>query len=141
MTNDRTINGSFMCGAVSYEARGPFRPVIACHCTQCRKSTGNFFTASAAYRENFRLIEERGLRWYQSSADSRRGFCGDCGSSLFFEHGELDRISFSGGTIDGNSGLELAGHIFAAEKGDYYDLDHEQVVHELEGPDLLKIPD
>jgi hypothetical protein len=32
----------------------------------------------------FRLVEEGSLRWFQSSPQSRRGFCGQCGSSLFF---------------------------------------------------------
>lgn len=28
---------------------------------------------------------EKALRWHESSPGSRRGFCGICGSSLFFE--------------------------------------------------------
>ena len=130
-----------MCGAVRYEARGPFRPIVACHCTECRKSTGNYFTASAAYLEKFRLVEDRGLKWFRSGTETERGFCGECGSSLFFRRVGGDRISFSGGTIDGASGLPLAGHIFAAEKGDYYSLDHEQVVHQDHAPELIAIPD
>ena len=140
MTSDRTIKGSCMCGAVRYEATGPFRPVVACHCTECRKSTGNYFTASSAYLANFRLTADDELKWYQSGAETERGFCGACGSSLFFRRIGGDRISFSGGSIDGASGLELAGHIFAAEKGDYYRLDREAVVHQQDAPELIKIP-
>ncbi len=140
MTRERLLKGSCLCGAVRYEAKGPFRPVIACHCVECRKSTGNYFTSSAAYKENFHLTEDRGLKWYQSGANTRRGFCGECGATLLFEHSGRDRISFSGGTIDGESGLKIAGNIFAAEKGDYYSLDHEPVVRERDDPELTKIP-
>ena len=141
MTNDKVLRGSCMCGAVRYEAAGPLRPIIACHCTECRKSTGNYFTASSAYRSNFRLLEDKGLKWYQSGTETERGFCRECGSSLFFRRIGGDRISFSGGTIDGASNLELAGHIFADEKGDYYSLDNEAVVHQKDAPALIEIPE
>ena len=140
MMSDRTIKGSCVCGAVRYEATGPFRPIVACHCSESRKSTGNYFTASAAYMANFRLIENGALKWYQSGTETERGFCGACGSSLFFRRIGGDRISFAGGSIDGASGLELAGHIFAEEKGDYYSLENEAVVHQQDAPELIRIP-
>ncbi len=40
--------GSCLCGAVAFEIRGELRPVIACHCIQCRKQTGNYMSATAA---------------------------------------------------------------------------------------------
>ncbi|HGG64526.1 MAG TPA: GFA family protein, partial [Rhodobacteraceae bacterium] len=33
--------GGCLCGAVTYVVNGPLRDVIACHCTQCRKSSGH----------------------------------------------------------------------------------------------------
>ena len=44
MTNDRVVEGSYICGAVRYKAEGNLVPIIACHCTECRKSAGNYFT-------------------------------------------------------------------------------------------------
>ena len=35
-----------LCGVVRYEVRGPLRPVIACHCTQCRRTSGPFVAAT-----------------------------------------------------------------------------------------------
>ncbi len=35
--------GSCLCGAVSFEVRGDLRPVLACHCIQCRKQTGQLY--------------------------------------------------------------------------------------------------
>ena len=124
------LTGSCYCGGVRFRAAAPFRPVIACHCVQCRKQTGHFMAASAALRANFELIEDRGLKWYASAKDSRRGFCSDCGSTMFFEVIGGDKISFAAGTIDGVSGLTMPAHIYAGEKGDYYDLPADAEVYE-----------
>ena len=34
--------GGCLCGAVRYEIRGPLRGVIACHCSQCRRTSGHY---------------------------------------------------------------------------------------------------
>ena len=39
--------GSCLCGAVRFEVHGPLRPVLACHCIQCRRQTGNYMSATA----------------------------------------------------------------------------------------------
>jgi len=59
--------------------------------------------------------------WYASSPTARRGFCGRCGTSLFWE-GPSAHISIHAGTLDGATGLKMAGHIFCADKGDYYEI-------------------
>lgn len=60
------------------------------------------------------------VRWYAASDIARRGFCGRCGSFLFWQANGSDRISFALGAIDGPTGLRVARHIFVADKGDYY---------------------
>lgn len=112
--------GGCLCGAVRYEVRGPLRTIIACHCTQCRRQTGHFMASTSCRLEDFALTREDGLRWYQSSASARRGFCGQCGSVLFWEGKGSDRVSISAGSLDGRTGLKIAQHIFVADKGDYY---------------------
>ena len=133
------LSGSCLCGAVRFTVRAPLRPVIACHCTQCRKHTGHYMAASAALNENFVLIEDRGLKWYRSGSAGRRGFCVDCGATLFFAADGSDRTSFAGGSIDGPTRLKLAAHIFAGEKGDYYTIRADDVVHDAECAVLLQI--
>ena len=112
--------GGCLCGAVRYGVTGPLRPVLACHCTQCRRQTGHFMAATAAARKDFALMRRAGLRWYVSSAKARRGFCGRCGSTLFWDGRGRDYIAIAAGTLDGKTGLKLARHIFTADKGDYY---------------------
>jgi hypothetical protein len=68
------------------------------------------------------LIEDRGLKWYRSSDFARRGFCGNCGASLFWEPVSQGRIAIAAGGIDAPSGLTTLCHIFTAHKGDYYEI-------------------
>jgi len=77
--------GGCLCGAVRYSVAGALRPVVVCHCTQCRRMTGHVMAATAARRGDFRLVSERELKWYAASNEARRGFCGRCGSTLFWE--------------------------------------------------------
>ena len=72
MTNKAT--GGCLCGAVKYQVTGVLRPVVACHCTQCQKTSGHHVAATSAPRENIALLEEQGLKWYFSSKGIRRGF-------------------------------------------------------------------
>ncbi|MCP5367093.1 MAG: GFA family protein [Hyphomicrobiales bacterium] len=114
--------GGCLCGAVRYRVTGPLRPVIACHCDQCRRTSGHFVAATAARLGDFALTEDRGLTWFRSSDWAQRGFCATCGSSLFYRGDGLDRVSIHAGTLDKPTGLRLAAHIFAGEHGDYYDI-------------------
>jgi hypothetical protein len=112
--------GSCLCGACAYEVSGPLRNVIACHCTQCRKQTGHFMAATNARLSDFRLVRAEPLRWYRASPQAQRGFCSICGSTLFWQADGRDEISITAGTLDGATGLKIEGHIYCADKGDYY---------------------
>ncbi len=118
-----TARGQCLCGAVRFEVRGPLRPIIYCHCAMCRRASGHFAAATACAPEHLRLISAESLRWYRSSASARRGFCGTCGSPLFWEPAHGRHISIWAGTLDSPSGLEASTHIFAADKGDYYEIE------------------
>ena len=115
-------SGRCLCGAVRYDVRGPLSDVHACHCGQCRRQSGHFVVATSARRADVILIEDRGLKWYRSSPKARRGFCGECGSALFWDDGS-DDISINVGSLDQPTGLKIKDHIFVEDKGDYYDID------------------
>ena len=66
--------GACLCGAVRFTIRGPLRDVLACHCGQCRKSSGHFWAATAAPRDAFTFQLDDGLTWFQSSQEVKRGF-------------------------------------------------------------------
>ena len=113
-------HGGCLCGAVRYKVTGPLRPVVACHCQQCRKTSGHHVAATSALREDLHI--EGQVTWYQSSPEARRGFCATCGSNLFWDGPGVNTSIFAG-TLDGPTGLSLAGHIFCADKGDYYSIE------------------
>ncbi len=119
----KTVTGGCMCGCVRYEVSGPLRGVIACHCVQCRRASGNFVTATACRRSAFSLLKSDTLRWYVAVPGYRRGFCAECGSCLFFEEVGGERVSISAGSLDEPQGLKIVAHIFASEAGDYYTID------------------
>ncbi|WP_147126388.1 GFA family protein [Shimia ponticola] len=114
------LRGSCLCGAITYEAKGEAGAPAACHCTQCRKTSGHIWASSYVAPEN--LIITGDVLWFQSSEKAKRGFCPTCGSALFWQHKDDPFICFSMGSIDGASGLTLRGHIHTATKGDYYDI-------------------
>ena len=122
MSEEQKRTGGCLCGAVRYEIIGPSGPVVVCHCSQCRKTHGDSAGYTRVTKARLNLMEARGLAWFQSSESARRGFCKECGGSLFYDPIETDRISVAAGTIDGKTGLKTAGHIFVADKPDYCEL-------------------
>ncbi len=114
-----SARGSCLCGAVTYQVTGPLRPVVACHCAQCRKTSGHYVAATSAPRESVEITGE--VTWYVSSDTARRGFCGTCGSSLFWDGAGVN-LSIHAGTLDEAPDLAMAGHIYCADKGDYYEI-------------------
>jgi hypothetical protein len=117
------FTGSCLCRAVRYEVTGPLRDVVLCHCEMCRKSHGHIGAYTAASKNALRLIEFRGLKWYRSSDFARRGFCGECGGTLFWEADGDETISIAAGTLDAPTGLRTAVQIYVDSAGDYYDVD------------------
>ncbi|MEM6758120.1 MAG: GFA family protein [Pseudomonadota bacterium] len=116
--------GSCLCGDVTYTLTGPLRPSVACHCIQCRKTSGHYVSATQVPGDKLHITQDAGLSWYRSSPEAERGFCHKCGASLFWRHeGDNGAVSVMSGTIDGDTGITTAKHIFTAHKGDYYDIE------------------
>ncbi len=112
--------GRCACGALRFVVRGSLRPVIYCHCDTCRRVSGHFVAATACAREHLELEAAHTLRWFQSSPAARRGFCGSCGSALFWDHAARPTMSIMAGSVEKPTGLTAREHIFLAEAGDYY---------------------
>jgi hypothetical protein len=124
--------GRCLCGAVRYEVRGPLRDVLICHCEECRRWHGHVSAFTAARREDLTLGDERAVRWIDSPASdtrARRGFCGQCGSSLFWDAPGRDTISIAAGTLDGDPGLRVAGHVYVSQRAGYYELPDDGLPH------------
>jgi hypothetical protein len=112
--------GGCLCGAVRYEVRGPLRQVVNCHCGQCRRFHGHYGAYTNAAIKNISITGYRNLKWFRSSSLARRGFCKECGSSLFWERLKSGTISIAAGTLDAPTQLRTVRHVFVEDKGDYY---------------------
>ena len=124
MTDPRTTHtGGCLCGGVRYRIRGELRGILACHCSQCRRTSGHFAAMTSAPSANVEWTDSGRLLWYKSSDTAERGFCGACGGNLFwrqFGHGD---VSITAGTLDRPTHLKMEQHIFVADKSDYYEID------------------
>ena len=116
----KSYEGSCLCGRVKYRVDGELRAVKACHCTQCRKTSGHYVAATQTDTANLHVDGE--VTWFQSSEQARRGFCGTCGSPLFWQPGNRTKTSIFAGTLDGETGLRMIAQIHVDTKGDYYEL-------------------
>ena len=120
-----------------YEVTGPLRDVLVCHCQECRRWHGHFSANTAARREDLVLLEQTGLRWVhspRSDAGARRGFCAECGSSLFWDAPDRPTVSIAAGTLDGKTHLKTVAHWYVSQAGDYYELPDDGLPrHELSG--------
>ncbi|WP_299840642.1 GFA family protein [uncultured Paracoccus sp.] len=112
------IAGSCLCGAVRFSGHPETPHVIACHCSQCRKWSGHVW---ASFHLTSARIEGE-VRWFRSSDHAERGFCPSCGTSLFWRLEGREVLSVSAGALTDPTGLNLGEHIYAADKGDYYEI-------------------
>ncbi|MBB4238377.1 GFA family protein [Rhizobium esperanzae] len=100
MTKTAGHTGGCQCGAVRYRARGELGYPHICHCRMCQKAAGNYFLPLAvAKRQDFELTRAE-PKWFRSSDLVRRGFCGDCGTPLFYDIPETDFINIALGSLD-----------------------------------------
>ena len=118
--------GGCLCGGVRYRATGPLRPVIACHCTQCRKTSGHFAAMTSVPLDRFALESGRDPGLVPLLETARRGFCNRCGGNLFWEPAGEGRVSITAGTLDGATGLAIERHIYTEDAATYYDLPDSQ---------------
>lgn len=116
-------DGSCLCGAIRFAVSTGLPPPDICHCHMCRKQSGHCFASTDVPKTA--LTVSKGaevLVWYASSEKIRRGFCGTCGSTLFWEPLHRDWIAVAMGAFDGPTGTRAETHIFVDEQGDYYSI-------------------
>ncbi len=119
MSENATLTGRCLCGAVKFTARGVLHEVGACHCTMCQRWTGG--PAIAVKVAGITFEGEENVTRFRSSDWAERGFCGTCGSNIFYRVIGTDDYYVTAGAFDDPSGFKLASQIFIDEKPGYYD--------------------
>ena len=91
--------GGCLCGAIHYTIAGDLRPVVACHCKMCQKTSGFHVAATSLLDSDLTISDpDNSLTWFGSSDFAKRAFCSKCGSNLFYKRLDSDRISIFAGT-------------------------------------------
>jgi hypothetical protein len=87
------------------------------------RRSSNFAAYAVASLDDFKITRGADkLKWYESSSKARRGFCPDCGSSIFKDNLDGERIVLSVGALNPPIGLGPLKDIFTESKGDWYEL-------------------
>jgi len=115
-------HGGCECGGVRFHISGVLKPVIVCHCGQCLRTHGHAAAYTVTTRSALTFEADQTLKWYASSERVKRGFCGRCGASLFYAINGDEEISVAAGMLVPPTTLHTAGHIFTADKSDYYEI-------------------
>lgn len=100
MTMAAGYSGGCQCGAVRYRAADTLGYPHLCHCRMCQKASGNYaLPLGSAKRADFELTRGE-PSWFYSSDLVRRGFCGTCGTPLFYDIPGTDFINVTLGSLD-----------------------------------------
>ncbi len=135
------FEGHCMCGAVKFAVTPPSLFFGHCHCHYCQQAHGAAFVSwVGAAEERFRLLARSDEpRWYQSSLQSRRGFCANCGTTLFFAStlcpGEIHVTRTS---IQGPIDREPQCHVFYDQHAEWIEVGDSLPRYTSEEPGLAK---
>jgi hypothetical protein len=110
---------------VRIEVDAVLGPAIACHCSQCRRSTGSAFNTNASVSaHSYRIVAAKELaREFSKSPGHYRAFCSQCGSPLYGRSDLFPAIwRVRLGTLEKTNGVHLIAHIFTGSKADWFDI-------------------
>ena len=82
--SEARVDGSCLCGAISFHIELPVSACVHCHCTMCQRNHGAGYVtwiALPTVQLTFDSGEDELVR-YESSSHGSRSFCGRCGTSL-----------------------------------------------------------
>lgn len=94
------FSGGCQCGAVRFHALALRDNPHVCYCRMCQKATGNLFAALVGVRHEHLTWTRGKPAEFMSSDQAARGFCGNCGTSLYYRAQGGPHVSISIGAFD-----------------------------------------
>lgn len=82
---NKILNGSCLCGDVSYSVQERFEAFYLCHCEQCQKVTGSAFASNILTSfDNLEWLsgESNIVNYKDKVRDFSKAFCGNCGAGV-----------------------------------------------------------
>jgi hypothetical protein len=111
------IEGHCLCGEVTARAIMSKPMMRACHCDMCRSHTSSMFMSLGIDEGSLSL--EGPVKTYRSSEWAERGFCGTCGSTLFYGTFEDGARHPSAGLFENAANADLKLEFFADQAPGY----------------------
>jgi hypothetical protein len=109
------MTGRCLCGAVTFTAERVETEHHACHCGMCRRwSGGSGFLGATSEGVTFASREHLGT--FASSQWADRGFCKQCGTTLFYFLKPIQQYTMSVGSFDDQAPFRLIREIFIDHK-------------------------
>lgn len=127
-----TVSGSCLCSAVRFKAELPSKWCAHCHCSMCRKAHGAGYVTWVGFdTPQVQVLNEAGaLSWHRSSAPAERGFCRQCGSSLFFRSERwAGELHIALGAIDGVIDRAPQANVYPDDRVDWVAIDEALAAH------------
>ena len=94
------FSGGCQCGAVRFHALALRDNPHVCYCRMCQKATGNLFAALVGVRHEHLTWTRGKPAEFNSSDQAARGFCANCGTSLYYRALGGPHVSMSIGAFD-----------------------------------------
>lgn len=111
------VTGHCLCGAVRFSLEGPHNWVGHCHCESCRRATASAFTTWIGQQNGSWHLTGDKVVSYESSPGNTRGFCGKCGSPLYFRSDRYpDEMHFYAALLEDPAMVEPVEHFHSTEQ-------------------------
>ncbi len=123
-SDSRQAAASCLCGKVRIKANTISKHMGACHCGMCRKWGGGPLLSSDC-GTNVMIEGEENVSVYNSSEWAERGFCGNCGSHLFYRLKHNQQYIIPIGLFDDLKDFAFDLQVFIDKKPDCYDFANE----------------
>ncbi len=118
------MKGSCLCGAVTYEAKPPFRLYQYCHCSRCRKFTGSAYGSNLfIHPDQFQWTQGQDLVGRFEMPDTKyfaTSFCKQCGSSLPWQVQNAANVIIPAGSLDEDPEIRPKQNIFWKSKACWF---------------------
>lgn len=113
------INGSCLCGEITYEAENAFEKLFLCSCVQCRQITGSAFASNL-------FVTADAFAWlsgvdtiatYQlPGRDISKSFCRVCGSGVPWPTSDGSKMVVPAGSLNQEPNIAERVKIFVSER-------------------------
>ncbi|MDO6565463.1 GFA family protein [Alteromonas sp. 1_MG-2023] len=120
-----SAEGRCLCGDIKVTAENINPKFTVCHCDSCRQWGGSaLFALQCGTQVKFENVNptnsSNNIKIHPSSEWASRGFCGNCGSHLFYMLNETGEYNIPVGIFQGLDGLEMDMQYFSDQRPNYY---------------------